>query len=69
MKLQDVILKATAKRLSWIEAAEIAGAAYSDCGNDIRSLATAVGSISGAANEACIGFPWKRRSGCWQPFG
>ena len=25
MKLQDVILKAMAKRLSWIEAAEIAG--------------------------------------------
>jgi len=25
MKLQDVILKATVKRLSWIEAAEIAG--------------------------------------------
>jgi len=53
MKLQDVILKAMAKKLTWIEAAEIAGMSVRNmqsCGSSIRSTAT-TGCSTGAGEE------------------
>jgi len=38
MKLQDVILKAMAKKINWMEAAEIAGVTDRDNAQDQRTV-------------------------------
>ena len=69
MKLQDVILKAIAKKLTWIEAAEIAGMSVRNMQRKrqhTRSLAIQDCSISGAGNGAFTVYRWRRRRKYWR---
>ncbi len=64
MKLQDVILKAMAKKISWLEAAEIAGVTdrtLRRMRDRYREFGYTGCSTKGAGNEASTGFPCRRR--------
>lgn len=60
MKLQDVILKAMAKKISWMDAAEIAGMSVR-----IRNMGTRGCLISGEGSEAYTAWGWRQRRKCW----
>jgi hypothetical protein len=69
MKLQDVILKAMAKKLTGIEAAEIAGMSVRNMQRKrqaYQELATPDCSISGAGKGASIACRWRRQKRCWR---
>ena len=63
MKLQDVILKAMAKKISWLEAAEIIGVCdrtMRRMRENYRSLATRDSWTGGAESRVHTGCRWKR---------
>jgi hypothetical protein len=68
MKLQDVILKAMAKKISWMDAAEIAGMSVRNMQRK-RQAYQKYGyrdfSISGVGSAAFTGCRWKRRRRFW----
>ena len=69
MKLQDVILKAMAEKLTWIEAAEIAGMSVRNMQRKrqaYQSMAIPGCSTSGAGKGASIACRWRRRKRCWR---
>ena len=72
MKLQEVILKAMAKRLSWIEAAEIAGMSVRNM-QRMRDRYREHG-YNGLFDQrrgsaAITGLRWRPRSECWRCTG
>ena len=67
MKLQDALLKAMAKKITWMEAAEIAGVTD----RTMRPIRSAISnsvtpdySIKGVGNGAFTGFRWKPLRRC-----
>ena len=69
MKLQHVILKAIAKKLSWMEAAGIAGMSVRNMQRKrqlFRSAVTPDYLISGGAGAASTGCRWRSPKECWR---
>ncbi|MBV9499389.1 MAG: hypothetical protein JO138_08430 [Acidobacteriaceae bacterium] len=72
MKLQDVILKAMAKRITWLEAAEIIGVCdptMRRMRDGIRNSARTGYSTSGTASGQPCGYRWRQPSGYWRCIG
>jgi len=68
MKIQEVLLRAMARKVTWFQAAEILGLVIGILGafgNAMRSLATTGCSIGGEANRHPNAFPWPQWRRCW----
>ena len=63
MKVQEVILRAMAKKITWWQAAEIIGISDRQCGaggNDTKSMALRGCWTGGAVGRAKSGCRWRR---------